>query len=237
MEIAKTLICCAKAKPYLLNRKDYPYDIPEKADFILRNEKQIKKDIIGDSDFVDGGDLAFERSEIIKSSLNGSVCFECDCKEAFIIFPNFGAGNPYFTKYIDDSKLLSRLGMNDIGMLISYAKGKDTYAYHSENVNPIAPMPISQLYKDEDCTIPLTRAPQSYCFAYYKKKWSHGDCDDDWADYHDIGMIDFKTGDVYEYLKVLVFSVRSPWLCKIANGTKDLEVRKTRIQNAGIEYK
>ena len=202
MEVSKVLLYCTKAKPWLF--------------------KGRSKYKLYDSLFCKNNGYMTEAT----GYLNGSVCFECDCKEAFIIFPNFGAGNPYFTKYIDDSKLLSRLGMNDIGMLISYAKGKDTYAYHSENVNPIAPMPITQLYKDEDCTIPLTKAPQSYCFAYREK-----------IIYHDWGEPKKKVNLAKIVEKVLVFSIRSPWLCKIANGEKDLEVRKTRIANAGIEYK
>jgi hypothetical protein len=103
-------------------------------------------------------------------------------------------------------------------------------------VKPIDPMPITQLYKDEACTIHLTRAPESYCFAYQRLEGYEKVCYVKQSDYIPPVFYD-KFRRPYRSIKVLVFSIRSPWLCKIANGEKDLEVRKTRILNAGIEYK
>jgi hypothetical protein len=125
--------------------------------------------------------------------------------------------------------------------LFDYGKGKTLYAYHFENVKPIDPMPITCLYKDEACTKPLTRAPQSYCFAYRKVwfDWLYQLEDyikENYSDWRGVGKKDGKDM-CFAIEKVLVFSIRSPWLCKIANGEKDLEVRKSRISNAGIEYK
>jgi hypothetical protein len=39
----KILIYCTRAKPFLFNVGDYPYDILEKEKFILRTKKGIKK--------------------------------------------------------------------------------------------------------------------------------------------------------------------------------------------------
>lgn len=234
MEVSKVLLYCTKAKPYLLNRKDYPYDIPEKADFILRNEKQIKNDIIGDSDFVDGGDLAFERSEIVKSSLNGKVCFECDCKEAFDISKVVQTNKNLSLKirHVYDTEevtlfrgLKTALTLKQIE--VYQGTSKRLFAIRLEKVEAIAPFLPTELYLDFDCTKPLKQAPQSYCFAYYRKMKCLG--------VHMDGSLDMYPSIKRE--KVLVFSIRSNWLCKIANGEKDLEVRKQRILNAGIEYK
>ena len=97
-------------------------------------------------------------------------------------------------------------------------------------------MPITQLYRDGTMVYPLTRAPQSYCFAYRKVETTKEDY------LANVGKDESRyylqdNGRFYYSEKALVFSIRSPWLCKIANGEKDLEVRKTRILNAGIEYK
>jgi hypothetical protein len=169
-----------------------------------------------------------------KPARNGYVSFECDCKEAKQLYiyesesPDdefHSFGNCDFVK-----ENFRRMGLSgdaeSTGNILDKYGNYWLYFYHFENVKPIDPMPITQLYKDEDCTIPLTKAPQSYCFAYREK-----------IIYHDWGEPKKKVNLAKIVEKVLVFSIRSPWLCKIANGEKDLEVRKTRIANAGIEYK
>ena len=168
--------------------------------------------------------------------LNGSVCFECDCKEAFNIYVRYSkediCKSGFVTVCHDEKQFYehSKVSFEESHKYFQRfpidEKENVGFAYHFENVKPIDPMPINQLYKDEDCTIPLTKAPQSYCFAYREK-----------IIYHDWGEPKKKVNLAKIVEKVLVFSIRSPWLCKIANGEKDLEVRRTRIQNAGIEYK
>ena len=129
-----------------------------------------------------------------------------------------------------------KYGSVDGTSIFSPKHNKTLYAYHFENVKPIDPMPITQLYRDGTMVYPLTRAPQSYCFAYRKVETTKEDY------LANVGKDESRyylqeNGKFFYSEKVLVFSIRSPWLCKIANGEKDLEVRKTRIANAGIEYK
>ena len=171
-----------------------------------------------------------------KPARNGYVSFECDCKEAFNIYVRYSkediCKSGFVTvchdekQFYEHSKVSFEESQKYFQRFPIDEKENVGFAYHFENVKPIDPMPITQLYKDEDCTIPLTKAPQSYCFAYREK-----------IIYHDWGEPKKKVNLAKIVEKVLVFSIRSPWLCKIANGEKDLEVRKTRIANAGIEYK
>jgi hypothetical protein len=192
MEISKILLYCCKAMPYLINTK-----LP------------IQK-----------WELHDKKYEVCKEHyVNGKVCFECDCKEAKQLYiyesesPDdefHSFGNCDFVK-----ENFRRMGLSgdaeSTGNILDKYGNYWLYFYHFENVKPIDPFPITHLFKDEMCETPLTRAPQSYYFAY--------------------GIRDRKP------IKFLVFSIRSNWLCKIANGEKDLEVRKQRILNAGIEYK
>ena len=87
-----------------------------------------------------------------KPAKNGSVCFECDCKEAFCLtMPDITI---YYEEYISVNRkpkdpishdeLLTRSRLSN-EQLNGYGKGKDLYAYHFENVKPIDPMPITQL--------------------------------------------------------------------------------------------
>lgn len=176
-----------------------------------------------------------------KPARNGYVSFECDCKEAFYI-PCEKCDDGCFRYSFVHTKVKCDEFFRRSHLLPyeldDYSYPKSVYAFHLENVKPIAPFALSQcvLYKDEKCIHPLTKAPQNYCFAYeimvgnerfddWRKKVS---LEDYWSEAKRLGV---------HSRKVLVFSVQSPWLCKIANGEKDLEVRKTRIANAGIEYK
>lgn len=178
--------------------------------------------------------------------LNGTVCFECEIEEAFNIYVRYSkediCKSGFVTVCHDEKQFYehSKFSFEESHKYFQRfpidKKENVGFAYHFENVKPIDPMPITELYKDEACKKPLTRAPQSYCFAYemmvgderfddWRKKVSLKDY---WREAKRLGV---------SSRKVLVFSIRSPWLCKIANGEKDLEVRKTRILNAGIEYK
>ena len=189
MEPTKILIYVCKAKPYLSKRC---------------------KDLDGDGSPYLLGITEYDRN----TTLNGLVCFECECKEAFKydFVHRSGDSSNFYIRDQRTEKMKDCLSNDD---LFDYGEGKDLYALHFENVKPIEkPFPITKLYKDEACTRHLKRAPQSYCFAYIDHKWA---------------------GHIPE--KVLVFSIQSQWCCKYGNGEKDLEIRKTRIMHAGIEYK
>jgi hypothetical protein len=245
MEVSKVFLYCAKAKPFLTKEKSGIFSL-------FKDEKEVREDWeIYTEIAAYGKHNSLEYDEYFdKYILNGSVCFECDCKEAFGIFTDV----PSFCQFshdrltkdaIEKFKKRSCLKWWEI---CSYGNGKMVWGYHFDNIKPIDPMPINQLYKDEACTIPLTRAPQSYCFAYRKVLLDEDEVIDGREEVKNdlVGSIKDKNGNkcycseedgYFRIEKVLVFSIRSPWLCKIANGEKDLEVRKTRILNAGIEYK
>ena len=157
-------------------------------------------------------------------SLNGTVCFECECKEAFKydFVHRSGDSSNFYIRDQRTERMKDCLSNDD---LFDYGKGKTLYAYHFENVRSINPFPITQLYRDGTMVYPLTRAPQSYCFAYRKLETTKEDY------LSNVGKADGryyfqKNGKFFYSEKVLVLSVQSPWLCKIGNGEKDLEVRK-----------
>ena len=163
------------------------------------------------------------------------VPIECEVKEAFKydFVHRSGDSSNFYIRDQRTERMKDCLSNDD---LFDYGKGKTLYAYHFENVKPIYPMPITCLYKDEDCTKPLTKAPQSYRFAYRR----HNCTDEEarminkWSDQE--GHECFQ--DVYGWYyveKCLIFSDHPEYCAKILNGEKDLEVRKTRIK--GVEYK
>lgn len=210
----KVLIYCTMAKPYL--HQDHLNGV-----WFVNNEK------------THNGFCSYDEAK------NGSVCIECDCKEALLIPCELCDDGRYRYSFVhtkvkcDEFIRRSHLLPYELD---DYSYPKSVYAYHFENVKPIDPMPITKLYRDGTMVYPLTRAPQSYCFAYRKVETTKEDY------LANVGKDESRyylqeNGKFFYSEKVLIFSIRSPWLCKIANGEKDLEVRKTRINNAGIEYK
>ena len=108
-----------------------------------------------------------------KPARNGYVSFECDCKEAFE-FVQYEQDEIYLPVAEKLDEIMTPDGLSNQSCLTpeqlkAYGKGKDLYAYHFENVKPIDPMPITQLYRDGTMVYPLTRAPQSYCFLLFSK--------------------------------------------------------------------
>ena len=222
----KVLIYCTMAKPYL--HQDHSNGV-----WFVNNEK------------THNGFCGYDEAK------NGSVCFECDCKEAKQLYiyesesPDdefHSFGNCDFVK-----ENFRRMGLSgdaeSTGNILDKYGNYWLYFYHFENVKPIYPMPITCLYKDEACTKPLTKAPQSHCFAYRKRLVEESEVNDFIEEggkaFDSLGrVVRWSTIDGYWVSeKVLVFSIRSPWCCKYGNGKKDLEVRTGRVQNAGIEYK
>ena len=167
--------------------------------------------------------------------LNGSIVVECDVKEAFKydFVHRSGDSSNFYIRDQRTERMKDCLSNDD---LFDYGKGKPLYAYHLENVNPVE-LHLSDFYEDEDCTKPLTKAPQSYRFAYRRH-----DCTDEearminkWSDQE--GHECFQ--DVYGWYyveKCLIFSDHAQYCAKMLNGEKDLDVRKTRIAE-GVEYK
>jgi hypothetical protein len=166
---------------------------------------------------------------------NGSIVAECEVKEAFKydFVHRSGDSSNFYIRDQRTERMKDCLSNDD---LFDYGKGKDLYAYHLEHVNPIE-LHLSDFYEDEDCTKPLTKAPQSYRFAYHRH-----DCTDEealminkWSDQE--GHECFQ--DVYGWYyveKCLIFSDHPEYCAKILNGEKDLEVRKTRIAE-GVTFK
>ena len=208
----KAYIYCTQTKPYLVEPKEL---CDEQDEYGITNE-----------DCISG------------IALNGSIVAECEVKEALSCTPlfgrlpfySFGNGENRITE--DDFYKRSQL---DLTALINYAKGYGFYAYHLENAKPVE-LNLSDFYEDEACTKPLTKAPQSYRFAYRR----HNCTDEEarminkWSDQE--GHECFQ--DVYGWYyveKCLIFSDHPEYCAKILNGEKDLEVRKTRIAE-GVEY-
>ena len=237
MEVSKVLLYCTMAKPYLF--ENYTDKVTWDKVFARKFGEWNRFMLIGAKpDYIGSGNYY----------LNGFVCFEGDCKEAFNIYVRYSkediCKSGFVTVCHDEKQFYehSKVSFEESHKYFQRfpidEKENVGFAYHLENVKPIAPFALSQcvLYKDEKCIHPLTKAPQNYCFAYeimvgnerfddWRKKVS---LEDYWSEAKRLGV---------HSRKVLVFSIRSPWLCKIANSEKDLEVRKTRILNAGIEYK
>ena len=155
--------------------------------------------------------------------LNGTVCFECDCREAFD-----------FSKVVQENKTLSlkvrnvydteemtfyrglKTGLTLKQIEVYQGMSKRLFAIRLEKVEAIAPFLPTELYLDLDCTKPLKQAPQSYCHVYWNHLVYH-----DWHDPKKIVNLAQKTEEA------ICFSVQSPWLCKIGNLEKDLEIRKS----------
>jgi predicted transcriptional regulator len=98
-------------------------------------------------------------------------------------------------------------------------KGKDLFAIHLENVKPLShSMPISDFYSNIVCTKPLNRAPESFQRCYREIPTPNGPCG-------------------YEVEECYLFSIRSPYVCKILNGEKDLEIRKTAPKELERKWK
>ena len=215
----KVLIYCTMAKPYL--HQDHLNGV-----WFVNNEK------------THNGFCSYDEAK------NGSVCFECDCKEAkqVYIYESESYDDEFHSfgncDFVKDN--FRRMGLSDdaesTGNILDKYGNYWLYFYHFENVKPIDPMPITQLYRDGTMVYPLTRAPQSYCFAYRKVETTKEDY------LANVGKDESRyylqeNGKFFYSEKFLVFSIRSPWCCKYGNGEKDLEVRKQCVQNAGIEYK
>ena len=215
MATTKAYLYCAKAKPYLTK-------VVELGKYDCVSKKDMKT-------------IGYESERELKgASLNGTVCFKCECKEAFKIeFCGTSIKHPaYFFPSIHAKEVMKRSCLTE-KQFSDYGKGKDLFALHFENVEAIEPMPITKLYKDEACTEPLTKAPQSWCYGYRKIFETVQLCHFDYDKEEFVNMkgdICHVSGDqerLYRIEKCMVLSIRSTWLCKIANGEKDLEVRKT----------
>ena len=234
------LIYVTKAKPYLsldLNPQRKTYGL-----YRLCKHPDPSKDGEDDQD------------------LNGLVCFECECKEAFDISKVVQTNkNLQILRKVYNTEEMTfyqgKTGLTLEQMETYQGNSKTLYAYHLENVKAIEPFPITELYSDEACMEPLTKAPQSYCFAYRKVYIDENEikCT---MDENDPAMVYAYTdgsekdcfceddGRFYRVEKYLIFSIRSPYVAlemnidpKTGKPFKDLETRKTRIANFEIEYK
>lgn len=183
--------------------------------------------------------------------MNGSIVAECDVKEAFKIeFCGTSIKHPaFFFPSIYAKEVLGRSCLTE-KQFTDYGKGKHLYAYHLERVNLIE-LHLSDFYEDEACTKPLTKAPESYRFAY-RKEYLNLDKESVFqANAGEDTLIDIdgkqvfrdekrfdETGEdsYYRIIKVLIFSDHAQYCAKMLNGEKDLEVRKTRIAE-GVTFK
>lgn len=90
------------------------------------------------------------------------------------------------------------------GELEAYGKGKPLCFWKLENVNLHC---FSYFYKNDVCSEALKRAPQSWCYCF---------------------------PSINDYEKAVILSVRPKWLCKILNGEKTIEIRKSVFKGVEI---
>ena len=204
------LLYCTKAKPFLtFGDKEGGFDI-KKFRWFLYDGKPYSEHFI---------------------PYNGFVLFQCDCKEAFEYTEKRTDGRIYLSDSNISNFILQQRSCLTNEQLNCYGKGKNIFAYCFRFMYPIGRFPITRLFKDKACTIPMTSAPQSYCYAYRKLYLEDPTgCQDMGPSFH---KADKK--DVYWQLeRYLVFSVKSTFMCKYGNGEKDWEVRTSLVMNADI---
>jgi len=207
--------------------------------YVTKAKPYLSKDAVAGGRYV----LSDAKDYFNRGDLNGLVCFECECKEVFEAAWNAGH------YWVLGCSLFSKKSLLDHACvskqeLVDYGRGGKLYAYRFENVRAIGPFPITQLYRDEACTIRLARAPQSHCFAY-RKIYVHLFIDGNRElSVNELAHVYQDNVGLFNKEKVLVFSIRSPFVALEANVDpetgepfKDLELRKARISGAGIEYR
>lgn len=134
------------------------------------------------------------------NGLNGKVVAECEVETEEIRLSEY----PYYTDTLTNDELLDKSCLDD-DELDNYITDKHAYALHIKNLKIFDnPKYIFDYYKrvkefdisDSLAFMPVQKAPQNMMKVYDKE------------------------GNSY-----VVISIRSPWLCKIFNGEKEIEVR------------
>jgi hypothetical protein len=208
------LIYCTKAKPYLLHECIYDGEFVKP--YRCTDDEGAKEE-----------------------SLNGLVCFECECKKRYDMPLSYNSSYGVYCRTIPfrSKTILRRSGLSSTEFS-NYGEGKTLYALHFGKIKAVkSPYGITGLYSDPDCTKPLKRAPQSWGYAYRRTNVY----DRQRFDQSKWDLKNLKTDGRYYFKveRVLVFSIRSTWCCKYGNGEKDLEIRTTcpkellSIQGAG----
>ena len=204
----KLLLGCTKAGPFLVRTESIVNDTYKLFDTLLEADKYQR---------------SLNPDMASAQILNGSVCIECDCKEAFDISKVVQTNKNLSLKirHVYDTEevtlyrgLKTALTLKQIE--VYQGTSKRLFAIRLEKIEAIASFLPTELYLDPDCTKPLKQAPQSYCHVYWNHLVYH-----DWHDPKKIVNLAQKTEEA------IYFSVQSPWLCKIGNGEKDLEIRKS----------
>jgi len=93
------------------------------------------------------------------------------------------------------------------GELEAYGKGKPLCFWKLENVLLLDPFSPQNLFKEHAQAHALERVPQSWCYCF---------------------------PSINDYEKAVILSVRPKWLCKILNGEKTIEVRKSVFKGVEI---
>lgn len=145
----------------------------------------------------------FSFKSLDNSELNSTVCFECEInKVENIKHDNTPLGDDmYLTKSISIPCDFEKCTCLSIEQLVSYSPN---YALHLENAKQVDYQEINNLYNDFGDLTANNRCrqmPQNmrYVWEYKNGKWTH----------------------------CVLISIQSKHLCNIANGLKDIEVRKS----------
>jgi len=180
----KVFIYCTKAKPYLgkIFYKEDAEQFNNGNTYLLDNDKQMLT---------------------VASKLNSKIIAVFELNKVDKIINN--SSNFKIDNDIAKTNLIARRSCLDFTEMKNYLKEKNGYAWHIENLEIIEPLELDEFYtfrKGYENQLhmhekTLTKAPQSYRYAYYKGE------------------------------RVIILSVKAKWVEKILNSKKTIVVRKT----------
>lgn len=217
--------------------------------YVVKRGGTLVKNALGPESYVGCPDLKYEPFFLTKRKnwpnpktvCNGKVVAKFEIGK----FAHYVPSDPKNVRLNNKTfvSLLARLGMTWKELAdyaISSGCASDLYVYELLRVRPIPFEKTTDFYEDENCLIPIKAAPESYRFAYYKKKvW-----------YSDVALTPFGPRVKYttikatydptigpeEYwipAKTLILSCRPERAKEILCGKVDADVRKRLISGVG----
>ena len=152
------------------------------------------------------------------TDLNGTVCFKCECNEAFDISKVVQTNKNLSLKIrgvYDTEEVMLYRGLKTALTLkqieVYQGTSKRLFALHFEKVEAVPQVGI-----DDFAGIngkPLKKAPQSWCYA---SRWLS--CKPDEG--AEVCIESPSLRIFYKRQMCIIISIRPEWLCKIANGEK-----------------
>lgn len=193
----KLLLYCTKAKPYLYN---------------CYSESDGDIGTIGGFGYDTSYCLTKDEDSKDKSiNLNGYIVAEAECELVEDIYCELldngvGTDTFYYTNNVDFDYIeeLACLDINDLATYLPQKRGgeKVGYAIYLKNVKPFDEPKKLSYYG-------LEKAPQNMCFKRYPVPYENS-----------LGGWEISKDTI-------IISIKPEWLCKILNGEKTIEVRKS----------